>query len=684
VIAPPLPAELLPPAPFPLVIAQSQTSEFVAPGVRRATYRLQTSDGPLVVNVVAIDPREPTVRFGAVVANDRMVSAGETVSSMARRTKAIAGVNADYFDIGNTNQPLNIVVADGALLRTPSKRVVLDVRTDRSVHFEQVGFSGDVRYGAATIPLTTVNEWPPQGGAGILTPAYGTIKAAAGVTLAELVPADPVHLDTTISGTYRVASIDDAQSQRVTGTLLAFGPAAKAVAPLPASGDSVVVSADTLPPLDSLACAVGGGPLLLADGHLADDPNSPAPEETDVRFPVSGAARTAAGELLLASVDGRQPALSIGVTRPDFAQLLLAFGATDAMAFDSGGSATLVARVLGERDASVLNSPSDGAERAVADGFFIYSDAPQGPPAQLVVRPSPIVALPRATVPVRLARVDAAGHALGVAHLAGGDVIRTGDVSTLVKLTAGGVSARVPVNVVPRLARLDIEPDLRDPDPGATVDFTATGFDDDGGLVEVGGAVRWSADRGRFVAPGTYRAGAHDARIVAVAGGARATFVLPVGRHALSLSLFDAAHASAWQAASAPPGTTRPLSFPAARGEMQVPYDFSGDARAAFANADLVLPGEPLTFSVEIEGTGPAVGVRAAFVNRFGERRALTLAKAIDWEGWQTREVDLPPDLNPPVRLVSLYVVDSLANAATRASGAVAFRNARVLIAGSP
>jgi hypothetical protein len=678
---PSLPAELLPAAPFPLVISQSHVSEFVAPGVRRATYRLQTSDGPLVVNVVAVDPRDPTVRFGAVLANDRLISGGETVSSMARRTGAIAGVNADYFDIGNTNQPLNIVVKDGVLERTPSKRVALDVRADRSVHFESIAFSGTVSYGGASLPLTSVNEWPPQGGAGMLTPAYGALKPAPGVTIAELVPADPAHLPGSIPGTYRVASVDDQPPPAPSGALLAFGPAAKATLAPPAAGESLIVAADTVPALEAMRCAVGGGPLLLAGGRIASDPNAPAPEETDVRFPVSGAATTASGELLLASVDGRQPALSIGVTRPEFAQLFLGFGAGDAMAFDSGGSATLVARVLGERDATVLNSPSDGQERAVADGFFVYSDAPRGPATRLVVRPSPIVALPRATVAVRLARVDAAGHALGTAHLVGGDVVHVGDATGVRDLRAGGVAARVPVEIVPRLARLDIEPDLRDPDPGATVRLRATGFDDDGRVVATDGAVQWSADRGTFAAPGLYRAGARDARIVALAGGARATFDLPVGRHIESLPIFDPAHAGRWSASSAPPGLQRPLAF-SPRGEMQVPYDFSGAVRAAYADGDVALPGEPLAFSVDVRGSGNGVGVRAAFVNRFGERRVLTLTKAIDWEGWQTRHIDLPPDLNPPVRLVSLYVVDSLANAATHASGTVTFRDARVVVAG--
>lgn len=424
---PTLPATLAPPAPFPLVVAQSRSVEFVAPGIARATYHLQTVDGPLVVHVVALDPREPTMRLGAVVAGDRLISGGETVSSMARRTRAVAGVNADYFDIGNTNQPLNLVVRDGALLRTPSKRIALDIRNDKSVHFENFAFSGSVAYGAATVPLTAVNEWPPEGGASFLTAAYGMLKAAPGVSLAELVPADAAHLATEIAGTYRIASVESAAAREVRGPMLAFGPAALAIAPLPAAGDSVTVAAAMTPPLEDIVSAVGGGPLLIANGAIADDPSAPAPEESAVRFPVSGAARLSDGNLLMTAVDGRAPNLSIGLTRPEFAALFLGFGASDAMAFDSGGSATLVARVLGEQSATVLNAPSDGEERAVADGLFAYSDAPAGPPSMLVVRPASIVALPKTSVPIALTLVDAAGHALGPAHLSSGDRLVSGN-----------------------------------------------------------------------------------------------------------------------------------------------------------------------------------------------------------------------------------------------------------------
>jgi len=658
VIGPLLPAELAPPAPFPLIVAQSRTQEVFAPGMRRATYRLTTSDGPLVVNVVAVDLAEPTVRVGVMLSRDRLVSPGETVSSMGRRSGAVAGVNGDYFDIGQTNQPLNVVVRDGVLLRTPSQRVALDVRRDRSVHFDTFTFNGTVQYGASTIPLTGVDEWPPQGGASVLGPAFGAMRAAFGVTVATLVPADAVH-GTALAGTYRVAAVGPGIAQTSHGIVLGLGPAAQTLATPPVPGDGVTIAMTTTPPLDDVVCALGGGPLLLQGGTVVDDPSAPAPEERNVRFPVAGAATTSTHTLLLVNVDGRNAATSIGVTRPQFAALLRALGANDAMAFDSGGSATLVAREVGDAAPSVLGSPSDGAERPVADGLFAYSDAPLGPPAALVARPSSLVALRDAAVTVRLAVVDAAGHLLASPPSA---VVRAGTTSADVALHARGLQTRVPVRVVDRLTRLDIASDVRAAVPNGVVPLRATGYDASDAAVLLGDRVQWTADRGTFAGPGLYRATDRDARIVARAGGIRADMTLRVGSHRIALPIFQP--------------------------QLGLVYDFSGARRVATADVGFVLPGEPLQFSVDVQGDGGGALVRAAFINRFGERRALTLAKSVDWTGWRTRTIAVPDDLNPPVRLASLYVVPSLGAAASASGahprGALAFRNAAVVVAGSP
>jgi hypothetical protein len=652
-----LPPALAPPAPFPSIATQHRQLEPIAPGVVRAEYRLRTVDGPLVVHVVALDLREPSVHLRVVIAHDRLVSSGETVSSMAVRTGAVAGVNADYFDIGQTNQPLNAVVHDGTLVRTPSTRAVLSIARDGSVEFGTLGFAGAVNYGSAHVPLTGVNVWPPEGGASLLGPAFGPLTASANVTVATLAPVDGAA---GAPGTYRVTAVGPALAGPVGATLLAFGPAALRIAAAPAVGDTVTIAYDTTPPLATLIGAVGGGPLLLANGSVVNDPNAPAPEERDVRFPVSGAALMPNDTLLLVAVDGREPELSIGVTRPQFAALLLGLGATDGMAFDSGGSATLVGRVLGDAQPSVLNTPSDGEERLVADGLFVYSDAPTGADPHLVVRPSTFAALPGAQVALRGAVVDNGGHRLRDAIVAS---LRVDDAPgphvALVRET-NGLRVEVPYTTLAAAAALRVTPEQPDPDPHATVALTVRAVDADGDPVVLGPAIRWRADGGTLAADGAtavYRAGEHDAHVTVTTGGASTTVLVHVGRHVVPVVRFG------------PPPLT---------------YDFTGSARVARTTLDIPLPGGPIEVALDVQGDGSGVPLRAWFVNRFGELRALTLAAHVDWQGWRRVTLALPPDLNPPVHLTSLYVVSSLGGPPVHSAGTLLFRDLTVTVPGSP
>ena len=175
-------------------------------------------------------------------------------------------------------------------------------------------------------------------------------RAAAASTLLDLQP-----LAGAAPGRYRVAAVATAPPWPPAPALrLAYGAAALAPgATAPDVGDVVTLAYDTDPPLAPVAAAVGGGPMLLQDGHAVDDPASPNYADRDRRIPATAAARLADGTLALVVVDGRRPATSIGVNRAELIALLRALGATDAMLFDSGGSATMVARVLGDAQASV-------------------------------------------------------------------------------------------------------------------------------------------------------------------------------------------------------------------------------------------------------------------------------------------------------------------------------------------
>lgn len=73
-------------------------------------------------------------------------------------------------------------------------------------------------------------------------------------------------------------------------------------------------------------------------------------------------------KLFLAVVDGRQPSISVGMTTRELAQFLLAHGAHDAINMDSGGSSELWLKGKG-----VLNHPSDGVERVVANHLAVFA-----------------------------------------------------------------------------------------------------------------------------------------------------------------------------------------------------------------------------------------------------------------------------------------------------------------------
>lgn len=68
--------------------------------------------------------------------------------------------------------------------------------------------------------------------------------------------------------------------------------------------------------------------------------------------------------LFLVAIDGRQ-SFSVGMTFQEMADFMLSIGATDAINLDGGGSTTMVV------NGSVVNSPSGGTQRAVANAVML-------------------------------------------------------------------------------------------------------------------------------------------------------------------------------------------------------------------------------------------------------------------------------------------------------------------------
>jgi hypothetical protein len=122
-----------------------------------------------------------------------------------------------------------------------------------------------------------------------------------------------------------------------------------------------VASAD---PFAEAVEAVGGGPRIVTAGRI--DVRAAAERfgvlsgvGAGAPSPRTAAGITAAGNLLLVTVDGRS-AGARGMTLEQLAQYMIWLGARDAMNLDGGGSTTCFVSAVG-----VVNRPSDGAERPI-------------------------------------------------------------------------------------------------------------------------------------------------------------------------------------------------------------------------------------------------------------------------------------------------------------------------------
>ena len=113
--------------------------------------------------------------------------------------------------------------------------------------------------------------------------------------------------------------------------------------------------------------------MLVMDGEAAVGEEGFDPKTfVNARHPRTAVGRTADGDLWLVAVDGRSP-ISVGASLAEMASIMKGLGCVQAMNLDGGGSTDLAAMGL------VVNRPSDGHERPVADVLLVRGAVP--PPA---------------------------------------------------------------------------------------------------------------------------------------------------------------------------------------------------------------------------------------------------------------------------------------------------------------
>lgn len=327
--------------------------------------------GPWFINVLRIDLKR--ARLKIVHALDEGVGL-ETVSSLAARYRATAATNGGYFRIAGTyrGESIGLLVLDRSLISEPyNERAefgLIDTGDKTEVIFGHLKFTGEISVGLVKHSVQGLNRPLSPDELIIFTPKFH------GTTLT-----NPDGIEVVVRRN-RVAAVRDLKgSSEIPAdgyVISAVGSAREWVKTHVRKGARVnfvwrLNSIESGADIDWMRAysMLGGGPQLIKAGKIAitDKQEKMAPGFATDRHPRTAIAKLESGRLLLVTVDGRQPGVSAGMPLEMLAELLLEFGAVEAMNLDGGGSTTMVIHN------KVVNRPSDQTgERPVSDAILIF------------------------------------------------------------------------------------------------------------------------------------------------------------------------------------------------------------------------------------------------------------------------------------------------------------------------
>ena len=349
--------------------SQGDDRSLLMPGVSYTRDVEFTPHGPVVVHV--LNAPRPGGLYGLkpVLSNDLIVGR-ETVTSMEKRASGgatVAGVNGDLFNFRD-GHPSGVLMRNGVLDSPPlAERSSTAITADGTIRVDRARYIGYWR-GTGQRRALNFNQPPGTNGVSLYTRSWAPTTPPFGDTTEAVLSGFPdARPNTDLTGTVvQIKTGGDTPIPPGGAVLVARGSSAsKLVAEAPV-GTTVTARLTFNVDWSAVTDAIGGGPVLLRAGKPVFRANegfsagSLAP-----RNPRTAVGQRADGRIILVAVDGRQPGYSVGMTNFELALTMMRLGCVTASGLDAGGSTTMAF------DGELLNRPSDGAERPVAEALLV-------------------------------------------------------------------------------------------------------------------------------------------------------------------------------------------------------------------------------------------------------------------------------------------------------------------------
>ena len=693
------------------LILNSETPITAGAALRTYTWKTTHSNKSVTVNAraVVVDLTNPNVKLEVMSGTGDQFTKNQTIAGMAKETGAVAGINGDFFNTKADGAPQGPQISGGTVMSSAPQLTGFygfALTKNRKPIIDQFSFSGVLNAAdGTTFPLGGINKAPYWYGTPsthamidsmfIYTSAWGsTIRAVDRATdLLEVLVVDGV-VQQIQSGSLKIVPPENGYIIRTEGKARTY------VLDHLKVGDAVSYSyqmkgAETgdLSDSSNLEVLIGGGTLLVDQGKPVDKLSLPSSAD-----PNSQRSRTAIGY----SKDGKYAYLvtadqvagvSAGATLKEMGRLLTQIGAWRALNMDGGGSTQMVSRPLGEQNPVVVNGLENAWQRPVVNGFGVYSTAPQGQVAGLIVS-GPKFVLVGESVKYTLKGYDQYYNPVGEDALASA-VWTTSDPKGLVQdgsltMTSAG-KATVTAAIGNVKQKYDVQLIGRDDIDNMTV-LASSSVALENSSIKLSVKLKTKSGEERTVPGQLFKwelqgiDGSVDgdilrinsikdsqyAQIIARYDGYGAMTRLPVGvvKTLLDWDSPEKSVAVTFTSTDGVTGTVSPIPVmdngqgqPQGQGDaMELAYDMTQgttDTKAAYLTfPDGYQPeGEPQQIQMLVRGDQSLNWLRAEMTDADGKLYYVDLAKTINWQGWKQVSADLSGlKMKYPVKLNRLYV----------------------------
>ncbi len=353
-IAPELPAGRVRPQ------VLNETTWDMAPGINFRQWDQIDPRGPIRAQLLTIDINNTANEFDIV--SPAKVPVRKAVSELTAKSGAVAAVNGDFFDIGDTGAPLGVGKdREQGMRHAPKEGWNSSFWVDAVGHpyIGQLPYKGKLKQHPK---LKFNNHNSPS----IQANGIGVFDKFWGPTQGSSVTAGQKRVREVVvqGGIVRSNKTKVSEGYKIKGKGLVFvarGTATKMLRKLKVGEKASLVESIAASP----TVAISGDRPLLTNGVrvVVDD------KQMHPRTAIGIDADT--GHVLILVIDGRQ-SFSRGYTMVELANMMTALGAENALNLDGGGSSTMAGHTV-DGQLAVLNSPSDGHERLVPNGIGIFS-----------------------------------------------------------------------------------------------------------------------------------------------------------------------------------------------------------------------------------------------------------------------------------------------------------------------